>query len=175
MIKVLIYFLSIIVLLALNVVFPKFYYGVPNFLLLLVVVYAFRKDNPDYLWIAFGAGFFLDLYSNSFFGTYTISFILISVIINYTTRSFFSADPSIVYFAIVTAVSNLMLVGMLFLFSSIGMRFQPGLSEVSGVYLNQKIWIDLFFNIVFVAPVYYLSSVNERIIEHYSRQNQGLI
>ncbi|MDB4940027.1 MAG: rod shape-determining protein MreD [Candidatus Doudnabacteria bacterium] len=171
MTKFLLYFFSIILLLALNIVFPTIRSSTPNFLFLFVVVNAFRKNNQDFLWLAFFSGLMLDIYSNVFFGTYTLSFMIIAVIISYTTKIFFSADPSIVYFGSVAAVSNLLLIGLVFIMNTVGVHIQSNLGRIPALYLGQKIWIDLFLNLIFVGPIYYLSSVIERIIEDNAKRS----
>lgn len=171
MFKTFIYFLLIIFFLALNISLPKFNGAGPNLMLLLTVAYAFRKDNPDYLWIAFFSGLLLDIYSNVFFGTYTLSFLLIGVGINYATRMFFSADPSLVYFGIVAAIASLMLVGLLYILNSVGIHFQNGLTLLPTIYLKQKIWIDLALNLLLIGPVYYISSFVEKILEDSEKRN----
>jgi rod shape-determining protein MreD len=173
MFKILVYFFSLTVIFALNMVFFKFHGSMPNLLFLLVIVYSFRKDNPDFIWLAFFAGLLLDLYSNVFFGTYTVSFMIIALGINYTTRSFFSAEPSVVYFGLVAAVSSLVLVGLLFILNSVGVYFQRNLGVTPTVYLNQKIWLDLLFNLIFVGPIFYLSSSIEDFLENHAKRNSN--
>ncbi|GAC1412282.1 MAG: hypothetical protein NVSMB66_0910 [Candidatus Doudnabacteria bacterium] len=173
MFKALLYFLLIIILLALSITSVKFFGMGPNFLFLLTIVYAFQKNNPDYLWLAFFSGLMLDIYSNVFFGTYILSFLLISVSINYATRIFFSADPSVVYLGLMTAISSLMLVGLLFIFNSLAIRFQSDIMVLPTIYLKQKIWIDLAFNLVFLGPIYYLSGVVEGVIISNSKRRES--
>ena len=175
MAKIVTYFLAIVFLLALNIVFPTLRASTPSFLFLLVVIYAFRLDNPGYLWFAFFSGLMLDVYSNVFFGSYILSFLIIALLINYTTRTFFSADPSLFYVATVIAVSNLILVGLLYFINSIGMRFDASVTPLSGVYLGGKIWFDVILNLVFAAPMYSFTIWIDRIVEHFERKNQAIL
>jgi rod shape-determining protein MreD len=172
--KIIVYTLAIILLLALNVVFPAARFSAPNFLFLLVVVYAFRKDNPDFLWLAFFAGIMLDVYSNVFFGTFTLSFMIISLVINYTTRTFFSADPSVIYMGAVVAATNLILIGLIYFINSIGLGFEKNLVRISGEYLANKVWADVALNLFFAAPIYFFSIWIDSIINHYQNKQQSI-
>ncbi len=172
--KFLTYFIAVIFLTALNIVFPNLRSSTPNFLFLLVIIYAFRQDTPGYLWLAFFSGLMLDVYSNVFFGTYILSFMIIALLINYTTRTFFSADPSIIYVGAVIIVANLILVGLLYFINSIGVRFDSAVIPLSGQYLGNKIWIDVILNLVFAAPVFAFSLWIDRIARHYENKQQTL-
>lgn len=169
--KLLVYFFTVVILLALNAVFPHVGASAPNFLFLLVVIFAFRQDGYEYLWLAFFAGLLLDVYSGTFFGTYMLSFLFLALIINYTTRTFFSADPSVNYIAVVVAVSYLTLVGLIYLMNSIGVRIDGNFSPISAIYLNNKIWLDLLLNLVFAAPIYYVALLDERLLLKLSKNH----
>ncbi|MHB8871272.1 MAG: rod shape-determining protein MreD [Candidatus Doudnabacteria bacterium] len=168
MAKAVIYTIIVILLLSLSIVFPKIGASAPNFLFLLAVVYAFRKDDSDYLWLAFFSGLALDLYTNTFLGIFALSFLIVAFIINYTTRTFFSSDLSLVYIGVIVTLAYLLVVGLVYIINSISSRFGTSL-PISGEYLTVKIWVDLLLNLVFVAPMYFLSLFNDRIINHYSK------
>ena len=168
MAKVVIYTIVVILLLSLSIVFPKIGASAPNLLFLLSVVYAFRKDDSDYLWLAFFSGLALDLYTNTFLGIFALSFLIVAFIINYTTRTFFSSDLSFVYIGVIVTLAYLLVVGLVYILNSISSRFGTSL-PISGEYLTVKIWLDLFLNLVFVAPMYFLSLFNDRIINYYSK------
>jgi len=163
--KILVYLISLIILLALNVAFPMIYRNIaPNFLFLLVIFYAFRKDNPDFLWIAFFAGLLLDIFGGNFFGSFTLGFLLISELVNFTTRTFFTADPSIEFMVLIVSGSYLALAGFLFAFNFLAFRLHWVDYQISPRIFAGKIWLDLLLNLVFAAPVYYLTVLNDRIL-----------
>ncbi len=166
MIKFFTYAISIILLVAINAVFPEMKSALPNLLFLFIIFLAFRQNEADFIWIAFFSGLFLDAYSGFFFGTYTISFLVIGFIINLATRSILTADPSPIYVAVVIVISELMLVGLVFMVNAIAFKLHQTPFPVSGIYLNQKIWIDLALNLIFALPVYWLVRLNDSIIEN---------
>lgn len=168
MAKVVIYAITVILLLALSIVFPKIGASAPSFLFLLTAVYAFRKDDSDYLWLAFFSGLALDLYSNTFLGIFALAFLITAFIINYTTRAFFSSDLSFGYIGVIVSLAYLLVVGLVYIFNSTAIRFGTAL-PISGEYLTTKIWLDLFLNLIFVAPIYFLSLLTDRLINYYSK------
>lgn len=173
--KIITYALCIIILLALNIVFPKTTASaVPNFLFLLVVIYSFNQESNDFLWLAFCAGLMLDVTSNTFFGTYTVSFLLIAMIINYTTRTFLVADPSIGYMAVVILVSNLLLIGLIYIINSVGIKLNSQTLPISSLYLREKIWSDIILNLIFAWPIYWVTRWNQRVIEYYHTNKHQL-
>lgn len=164
MFKLFIYAFSLVVLLALNVVFPPIFTAVPNFLFLVVVFLSFQRDKSDFLWIALFSGFLIDVYSGTFFGTYTISFLFLAFLISQTSGTFLSADPSVPYMAVVIVVAYLLLVGMVFLLNAVGLKFNPNAIPLSDVYLTKKIWFDVILNLIFAFPVYTLITFLQKII-----------
>ncbi len=171
MFKTFIYFCTLIILLALNIVFPRIAASAPNFLFLLTVIYAFRQNKNEFLWLAFFSGLLLDIFSATFFGTYLLAFLIIAMIINYTTRTFFSADPTVPYIAAVVAVAYLLLVGLIYLSNSIAAHYSPMILPLAGVYLNAKIFIDLLLNLIFAPLVYFLAIFIDNLIAKYQKNS----
>jgi rod shape-determining protein MreD len=169
--KFLIYAVTLIVLLAFNIAFPPILGAAPNLLFLLVIFYAFRQEKTTFLWLAFFSGLLLDLTSNFVFGSFTISFLLVSFLISYATRIFFTADVTVLFMVIVTIVSYLLLIGILYLFSSMALSFELTAQSLPVIYLRHKIWFDLVLNLVFAAPVYFLTEYLEKIILRIESRN----
>ena len=174
MTKFLTYLISLAALLGLNIVFPKIAGAAPNFLFLFAVFYAIRKDDPVFLWLAFFAGILLDVYSGSLFGSNTLAFLIISFIINYTTRTFLTADPTPEFISVVIIISYIILIGLLYLFDSFGLRFGWTAYHISPEYITLKIWLDIALNLIFALPVYYLVVFNDRIITKYEKPKNVL-
>ncbi len=172
--KPIVYTICLIILLALNIIFPKINSSAPNFLFLLTVIYSFQQEGNDFLWLAFFSGLLLDIFSSTFFGTYTISFLVIAMMINYTTSTFLVADPAVGYIAAVIFVANLFLVGLIYIINSIGLKLDSSTIPLPSVYLQAKVWADVIWNLIFALPVLYISHLNQRIIEHYQKNSQRL-
>jgi rod shape-determining protein MreD len=169
--KFLIYTFTIIILLSFNIVFPPILGATPNFLFLLVIFYAFRQEKTTFLWLAFFSGLMLDLTTHFVFGSFTLSFLLVAFLINYSTRFLFTADVSGVFMVIATVFSYLLLVGMLYLFSSIALSLELTTKLLPAVYLHQKVWLDLVLNLIFAVPIYILTQRIEKIILNIDSRN----
>src|SRR5271155_5350447 len=88
--KYVIYLISIIVLLGLNVgLFSNLQIQgqIPNLLLLLTVYFALDKKGYDFFFTAFVCGIFLDFFSPGFFGAFTVAFLILALAINALVNS----------------------------------------------------------------------------------------
>ncbi len=172
MTKLLIYIATVVLLLAANIALPFSHYAAPNFLFLLILFLAFQKDNDDFLWVAFFSGLLLDTVSAPIFGSYLLGFLLIAMIVNYATRTLFSADPNPVYIGGIIIIANLILVSLLYLTNTIAYDFHNIATPLSPIYLRQKIWLDVILNLIFAVPIYFLVSWEEGIIQRREAQNK---
>ena len=80
--KYLIYIVAIIFLVGLNLgLFNnlQFFGQIPNLPLLFTLFAALEKKDYDFFFVAFICGIFLDFYSASFFGSFTISLLLVAL------------------------------------------------------------------------------------------------
>jgi rod shape-determining protein MreD len=136
-----------------------------------VIFYAFHQEKTTFLWLAFFSGLLLDLTSNFVFGSFTLSFLLVAFLINYATRIFFTADTTVLFMVIVTAVAYLLLIGILYLFGSVALSLDLTTQSLPTIYLRYKIWFDLVLNLIFAAPIYFLTEYIEKIILRIESKN----
>ena len=168
------YLVTLLFLFGLNAVMPKIFGVRPNFLFLLVIFYALRKNNLDFLWLAFFAGLFADIYSGIFFGSYTIGFLIIAFVLNYAIGTFFTADLSVEFTSVAIIIAYIILVGIIYLINSFAFRLGLATAALSPEYIVSKIWLDILLNIIFAAPIYYLTTLNDKIILKFERSNRVL-
>lgn len=162
--------LILIALLALNAVFPQFLEGAPNFLLLLVIFQSFKSRGSDFIWIAFFSGLLLDIYSPFYFGSHTISFLCLAIMIHYLTSTFLTSDPSVRLTAIIILAAFIMFTAMVYtlniaIFKIVGSGYILSLN-----YLKGKFWVDLLFNLVFAGPIFFLTELADRIVLKFERK-----
>jgi len=163
--KFFLYFFCLIILFALNSVFPQLPRGVaPNFIFLFAIFYALKKQTPDFLWIAFFGGLILDLFSGNLFGSYTLALICICSLLAYATGTFFTADLSIEITSIFLTLGYLAFVILLFLINWLGLKSNLIGYQISPKIFETKVWLDLFLNLIFAVPVYYLTVFNDKIL-----------
>ncbi len=172
--KYVVYFLILIALASINMVFPPIYGAVPNFLFLFVIFYAFHQDKTTFLWLAFWSGIILDMSSGFFFGSWTISFLLVALIVNYSTKILFATDVSQLFMIAVSAISYLVLVGLLFLFNTLIYNVGLTAQQIPVVYLQQKIWLDIVLNFIFALPIYLLTEYTSRTILETESRSKNL-
>jgi rod shape-determining protein MreD len=173
--KYVVYFLVLVALASVNMVFPSIFGAVPNLLFLFVIFYAFHQDKPTFLWLAFWSGLLLDMSSGYFFGTWTISFLLVAIIVNYSTKIIFATDVSRIFMVVVSAVAYLVLVGLLYIFTTL--IFNIGLidQQMPLVYLQKKVWFDIILNFIFAIPIYLLTEYIEQTILESESRNKNLL
>lgn len=169
MLKIFIYLFTVIFLFSINAVLPPARSGMPNLLFLLVIFYSFRSEDAAFLWPAFFSGLLLDIYGNYYFGVFTLSFLVIALLVNYLTRTFFISDPSIGFMSAVVFFSYLILVGSFYLANSAAYSLHLALHKADIIYLKEKIWIDLLLNLIFALPVFFLAEMNDRIAVKFGR------
>lgn len=174
MTRILTYFVSVILLFSVNAFFPALG-AAPNLLFLFAILYAFKKDDSDFLWLAFFSGLIMDVFSGAMFGTYMLSFLMISFAVNYATRNFFSADPNIPVMFFVLLAANLFLVALIYLENSLAVRFGAVSSVLPGVFISKRTWIDIAFNLVLAFPVYLLTMLDDHIILQADKKHRGLL
>ncbi len=117
--KYAIYFFIIIILAGVNFgVFPTLsFYGVlPNLLLILLVTVSLSKAKPELsFFVAFIGGLILDFSSGIFFGSFTITFLCLALILELITKNFLVIDIDwkyqIIIFILVLILANLLLYG----------------------------------------------------------------
>jgi len=126
----------------------------PNLVLILFCLLSFFENSHRYfnIFLALTAGFFLDIFSNSFFGVSIFSFIIIYFFIKETIHFLrdISQEYSVIYF-ILTFIFSIILYGFFFgLFS----RFlnHSSLSLFGGYALVAKI----AYNLPFAVAGFYL-------------------
>ena len=159
-----VYLLTLILLFALNGAFPTLKYGAaPNFLFLFAILFALKKDNRGFLWIAFFSGLLLDLFSGGFFGAFTLAMLLVCALAAYTAATLFTIDLSIEARSILVAAANLIFVLVLFIINLATFKFNLAPNQISPQIFAGKVWLDLILNLIFAMPIYYLLLLDDKL------------
>ncbi len=172
--KFILYTLAAIVLYALNTVLPQPFGGSVNLLLLFVVCASLSGDSSAFLWVAFFSGLLLDSSSGLIFGTYTIAFLLIALLVKYATATIFSADFSPAALAGFVAVSYFFTVVVLYAVALIASHYMAAL-PLSPLFVTRKIWLDLAFNVLLAYPVHLLVAAIDRYVERHDRHRKAML
>ena len=159
-----IFFISLTGLFALNSLLPGFYRSAaPNFLFLFAVFYALKKNSLIFLWLAFFAGLILDLFGGNFFGAQTFALLATCSLLAYATSEFFSAELSIELTSILIAAGYIIFATLVFALNLAAFNLHLAGYQVSPQIFEFKIWLDLMLNLVFAAPIYYLTVFIDRV------------
>jgi len=130
-----------------------------NIILSLVIFLAIIINYHKSLWIAFGAGLFLELFSGYYFGITTLALLLTVIIVNFlfsnffTNRSFYSL---MILGFVATVIYNLIIAGFIFGLTIVGFN----IINTSFSFFTQYFW-QPFFNLVVLAIIfitYYFST-----------------
>ncbi len=108
--KYFIYFLAIILLLGLNLgVFSslKIWGIAPNLLLIFVMIFTFSDSSFDFVFIALLSGIFLDVYSPLYFGSFSISLLLLAYCLYFLVHNVLTFEIDWKFFSLILAGSLL--------------------------------------------------------------------
>jgi cell shape-determining protein MreD len=84
--KYLIYLFAIIILLAVNIgLFNNLQIKgqIPNLLFLMTLFFVLEKKSYDFFFISMVSGLFLDFFSTSFFGSFTVALLTLSLLLHF--------------------------------------------------------------------------------------------
>jgi rod shape-determining protein MreD len=158
-----------------TIAIPQIRSATPDFLFLLVVFYAFREDNEFYVGIALFGGLLLDAYSSSAFGSYAIVLLLIGLLIRLATATLFRSEPrSFTYMTVAIVISNVFLIGFLYLFNALAMHWEHNLQRITPLYITHSAWLVIILNLVAAIPMYFIVEFAEILISRYNRPQNAI-
>lgn len=168
--KYLIYLLSIILLLGLNLgIFSGLALrsAAPNLLLLAVIIFAAEKHTNDFFFVAFFSGLFMDIFSGSFIGSFTLAFVSLSLIIHLLVSNVVAYDVNWKY--LTALVLGGLLYVSLFVWLYGWLAFKAGWTglQVDLAIFNTKFITRFLYNLLLVFPVYFYVESTKKIVEKY--------
>jgi rod shape-determining protein MreD len=176
--KYLVYIVIVILLLALNIgLFGQYrlFGQIPNLLLLLVIYFALDKKGHDFFFISFVCGLFLDFYSTSFFGGYTLAFLLLATSLYLLAGSFVVLELNWKSLSFLLLGSLFLLKLVLFSYAFLVYKFNWAADYAK---LNFS-WISFIaeyaYNLLLLYPAYIIFSLLKRSLENYYTKKRGVI
>lgn len=171
--KYLLYMVAVVVLLGINVgVFPslKLMYGMPNLLMLFVMVLSLEVGDRDYLPVAFAAGLFLDFYSGVPVGGFALAFMLLGLIMQAVSSRYLVLELNWKNLLAFMAASYVFTHTFIWLYSTLLHRF--GLTQVVVEFpvLWQKLLPELLYNALLLFPIYWLAELLKTAIARLTRR-----
>ena len=155
--KNIIFFLVLIFLFLLQIaslkVFSNVWYIVPQLLLVFVIVLSITDSLPEAVWFAFIAGFFAEIFSGLFFGTYIFGFVAIGVGVYIITRHLASQEITILTTAVLVVSGTLLLPFLAYCFNWLASSLYSTLPfPIRNFYSSAIIW-TVASNAIFAYPI----------------------
>jgi rod shape-determining protein MreD len=176
--KYVIYLIAIIILLGLNIgLFNnlQIYGQAPNLLLLLVINLAVDKDDLTFFFIAFAAGLFLDAFSANFFGGWTLSFLVLALMLNFLSSRLLVLELNWKSLSLLVCGSWVLVNFCLWLYGFICYKagLTPGYTGLKIFYLN--FLPGLAYNWLLIYPIYLLTNFLKSTVRNFTIRSRGIV
>ncbi len=173
--KYLIYTLTIIILLAINVGFFSTINLMPNLLLIFLIFHSLDKENNDFFFIALASGLLLDFYSATFTGTFMLSFLIVGLILHLLATNVIVLEINWKIMAVLSA-ATLALTDVLvwfFSWSAFKLGWAKYLIDIS--MLRHRFLVDLVCNLLLLYPMYLLAGFIKSVVENFQLRQRNKI
>ena len=176
--KYLIYLIAIIFLVGLNLgLFSnlQFFGQIPNFLLLFTVCASLEKQNYDFFFIAFICGIFLDFYSANFFGTFTLSLLLLALCLHIfaNTLVLLELNWKSLVFLLLTAIILLDLFSWVYGFAAYQFGWAPAFISFRSFAVSFAPYF--FYNLLLFYPAFLFYNFVRKIVDGFSLRRRGVV
>lgn len=176
--KYLFNFLAVMLLLIVNIGFFgnfSIYGQIPNLLFLFALNFALDKTSFDYIFVSFICGLILDFYSTSFFGSYTIAFLLTSVLCNLVIQNFIFLELNWKYFSLILFIGLSVLNFCLWLYGFMVFKFNWHYNYIQfNTYLN-NFYIMYGYNWLLFYPIYLFYNKLQDLIKNFLLKGRGVV
>ncbi len=148
--------LFLVFLFWLETAFQKVFHGsffVPQFLVLFITVFAVSRDLKETLYWCFIAGFFGELFSSLYFGSFIFMCMIAACVAYFVTRNIAAQDVSISTVLVIVSAQAVLLPLGAWLFNAavggLGLVINPHFSE----FFSWKLALRVLVNAVFFFPI----------------------
>lgn len=172
------YFLAIFFLLAINIgFFGIFPIGrqVPNLLFLFVVIFALDKKNLDFFFVATLGGILLDFYSTSFFGGWTLGFLLAGAFIYSLSENFIFLELNWKTFTFLLFGGLVVLNFILWLYGLLTFKFGWTVSYIELNTFTHEFFTSFLYNWLLLYPMYIFCNWLKDLIENFTIRSRGVV
>jgi rod shape-determining protein MreD len=174
--KYLIYLVAIIILAGVNVgLFNnlQLFGQIPNLLLLFTICAALEKNNYDFFFIALVSGIFLDFYSASFFGSFTIGLLLVALFLNFLVNTFVVLELNWKSLSLLVLASLVFLDFFLWSYGLLAYRLNWSVDFVSLKAYSGSFFSALIYNWLLLYPTYVFYTFTRRLVDNLSLRRRG--
>lgn len=159
--KYLVYFFVIVLLAGVQTglfSYFKVFGAAPDLMLLFVVGCSLQHKAEDAFFVALIAGLFADFLNGLFIGSFTLSFLLLTMLFYLAIRQLVVFELSFKYLLGVVVFSLLFTSVLVWLFSSLGVHVGWSEVTVNATVLRRLFILELIYNLIFAYPVYALAT-----------------
>jgi len=169
--KYLIYLITIIFLVGLNLgLFNnlQLFGQIPNLPFLFTLCASLEKKSYDYFFVAFISGVLLDFYSTSFFGSFTISLLLVALCLQALANivAVFELNWKSLSLLLISAMVLLNLFYWSYAFAAY--KFHWALDFIAFRSVTAAFLPSFFYNLIFLYPMFLLYNFVKKIIDNLS-------
>src|SRR6185369_10400535 len=135
-------------------------------LFLLTLCYSLSKqDEEDYLFIAFFCGLFLDFFSTGFFGIFTLSFLIISLILQAAANRLLTFTPGwkVLSLALIFTFVFLDLLTWFFGLITFKLGWSPYYTGLKVFF--QSLPAGLLYNLLLVYPIFLVAGFLKKFVD----------
>jgi rod shape-determining protein MreD len=176
--KYLIYLLAIIVLVGLNLgLFSNLQLQgqIPNLLLLFTLCAALEKKNYDFFFIAFVSGLFLDFYSASFFGSFTLSLVLVAYLLHSLAITLAVLELDWKSFSLLLFASMVLLDLFSWFYGFAAYKFNFSAGFIPFQSFTKTFFASYVYNLVFLFPSLVFYNFILKLIDNLSVRRRGVV
>ncbi len=168
--KYLIYLLLIIVLCGVSVGLSPLINirgQVPQLLFLLAFIWSLDRAGWDFLFVAFISGLFLDFYTGSFVGTFSMPLITVCLVFHFIIENFLALELSPKFLAALLLPAQILFGTVYFFYSWLlyKMHLWPILPDAK--ILAEGFIISFFYNLLFLYPIFSLTDYVRMLVRRY--------
>ncbi len=148
---------------------------IPNLLFLLTLFFALEKKDYDFFFIALISGLFLDFYSGSFFGGFTLAFLVVSLCAHLFVTNVLLAElnwktlsavllVALAFFSLIIWVYGLMAFKLSWTVQYTGIK----------IFISQFL-VNFFYNWLLLYPVYLFFTFLRNFVDNMDIRRRGVV
>jgi rod shape-determining protein MreD len=176
--KYAVYLLAIVFLLSLNLgLFNNLQIRgqTPNLLFLFSLYFAFEKKDLDFFFVGFVCGLILDFYSTTFFGSFTFSFLIITLGLHLFVNNLASVELNWKTLSFSLLVCLFALDILVWLYSAAAFKLS-WTQDSSGFKQYMAMFpLNFLYNLLFLYPVYVFANFLKNFTDSLSARRRSVI
>ena len=131
----------------------------PNVLLLISIYLDLEEPGEVYLFFSFFAGLMLDFSTGAYLGSFSLSFLILSITLRFVSREIVALEKNWKYLPAVLLVFQSLLLFWLFFFNMAASKLVSAPQVFSFFETFKKLFWQYFYNLACLYPIWKLSKI----------------